>query len=157
MDYKLISCDDHLDMNQLPADLWTSRLAAPFHDRAPHIEEYNGRAVWLCEGQNWGSWAGKSAPDSGPKPLFTAVDRGNVDQSQLRAGVPELRLADMDRDGVYTHLIFGPVLSINFISATRSGSSNSAMRSALTVATMISPISLCTSRKIPWCFIRAVW
>lgn len=112
MDYKLISCDDHLDMNQLPANLWTSRLAAPFHDRAPHIEQHNGRAVWMCEGQNWGSWAGKSAPDSGPKPLFTAFDRGNVDQSQLRAGVPELRLADMDRDGVYTHLIFGPVLSI---------------------------------------------
>lgn len=115
MDYKLISCDDHLDMNQLPADLWTSRLPAQFRERAPHIEEHNGRAVWVCDGHNWGSWAGKRAPASGPKPIFTAFDRGGVDETELRAGVPELRLADMDRDGVHTHLIFGPVLSIKHV------------------------------------------
>ncbi|MGI4876760.1 MAG: amidohydrolase family protein [Janthinobacterium lividum] len=113
VDNDLISCDDHLDLNQLPADLWTSRLPAKYRDRAPHIEERAGRAVWVCEGEVWGSWSGKAAPQTGPKPIFTALDRGGiVDQTERRPGVPALRLADMDRDGLYTHVIFGPVTSI---------------------------------------------
>jgi len=112
-DYKLISCDDHLDMNMLPADLWTSRMPAHLLDRAPHVEERDGRAVWVCDGQVWGNWSGKAVQAKGPKPLYTALDRGGiVDQSERRPAVPELRLADMDRDGVYTHVIFGPVTSI---------------------------------------------
>jgi predicted TIM-barrel fold metal-dependent hydrolase len=100
-------------LNQLPADLWTSRLPAKFRDRAPHIEESNGRAVWICDGENWGGWSGRAAGPSGPKPIFTALDRGGiVDQTQRRPGVPELRLQDMDRDGVFAHIIFGPVASI---------------------------------------------
>jgi len=110
----LISCDDHLDLNQLPADLWTSRLPEHLRDRAPHIEERDGRAVWVCEGEVWGSWSGKAPATTGPKPIFTALDRGGiVDQTERRPAVPALRLADMDRDGVYAHVIFGPVTSIN--------------------------------------------
>ena len=114
MDYKLISCDDHLDLNQLPADLWTSRMPEEFKDRAPHIEEKDGRGFWVCDGENWGAWSGMGNRFNGPKPIFTALDRGGVvDQTTRRPGVAELRLADMDRDGVYTHVIFGPVTSIN--------------------------------------------
>jgi predicted TIM-barrel fold metal-dependent hydrolase len=113
LDHPLISCDDHLDLNQLPADLWTSRLPARFRDRAPHIEDVNGRAFWVCDGQNWGPWSGRAGPPSGPKPIFTALDRGGiVDQTELRPGVPALRLADMDRDGVHAQVVFGPVTSI---------------------------------------------
>lgn len=109
----LISCDDHLDLNQLPADLWSSRLPAEYRDRAPHIEERGGRAVWVCEDQVWGGWSGKATVQTGPKPIFTALDRGGiVDQTERRPGVAALRLADMDRDGIYTHVIFGPVTSI---------------------------------------------
>ncbi len=113
--YGLISCDDHLDMNQLPADLWTSRMPEKFKDRAPHIEETpEGRAVWMCDGQNWGHWSGKGSFFKGPKPIFTAFDRGGIeDQTERRPAVAELRLADMDRDGVQTHVVFGPVTSFN--------------------------------------------
>jgi predicted TIM-barrel fold metal-dependent hydrolase len=114
--YGLISCDDHLDMNQLPADLWTSRMPPEFKDRAPHVEELpDGRAVWMCDGQNWGHWSGaKGSGFKGPKPIFTALDRGGiVDQTERRPAVAELRLADMDRDGVQTHVVFGPVTSFN--------------------------------------------
>ena len=55
----LISCDDHMDLQQLPADLWTTRLPAEFRDRAPHIEERDGQAMWICDGKVWGRWAGK--------------------------------------------------------------------------------------------------
>ena len=58
MDHKLISCDDHLDLNQLPADLWTSGLPAEFRDRAPHIEDVGGRAMWVCDDSSilWPGW-----------------------------------------------------------------------------------------------------
>ena len=48
---RLISCDDHMDLSQLPADLWTTRLPAPLLDRAPHVEERDGQAVWACDGK----------------------------------------------------------------------------------------------------------
>lgn len=113
LNHRLISCDDHLDLNQLPADLWTSRLPGAMRDRAPHIEERDGRALWICEGESWGSWWGRGPAPAGPKPIFTALDRGGVtDLTQRRPGVPELRLKDMDRDGVYAQVIFGPVTSI---------------------------------------------
>ena len=111
--YGLISCDDHLDMNQLPADLWTSRMPDKFKDRAPHLEEIDGQMTWVCEGANWGRWSGQARP-AGPKPIFTALDRGGIeDQTERRPAVAELRLADMDRDGVHTHVVFGPVTSFN--------------------------------------------
>ena len=47
--------------------------------------------------------------------------------------------------------------SISLLNAFKSGFSSSAMRSAFTLATMMSPISLLTSLKMPWVFILAVW
>src|SRR5262245_34549186 len=48
---RLISCDDHMDLSQLPADLWTTRLPASLLDRAPHVEERDGQMVWVCDGK----------------------------------------------------------------------------------------------------------
>ena len=114
---KLISCDDHLDLGQLPADLWMTRLPASLRDRAPHIEERDGLAVWVCDGKVWGSWAGKQLGQeqlTRPKPLYNAFDRGGIiDQSARRPAVAELRLADMDRDGVQTQVIFGPIFQMS--------------------------------------------
>ena len=110
----LISADDHLDQTYLPADLWTKRMPEKFRDRAPHVEERNGQTRWICDGEDWGSWSGKAPPATGPKPVFIALDRGGItDHTELRPGVAELRLADMDRDGVYSHVLFGPVQSIH--------------------------------------------
>src|SRR5499427_746974 len=109
---RLISCDDHMDLSQLPADLWTSRLPASLLDRAPHIEERDGQAVWVCDGKVWGRWDGKPPVTGSARPvkaLYNAFDRAAIyDQSARRPAVPELRLADMDRDGVETQVIFGP-------------------------------------------------
>ena len=72
----LISCDDHMDLGQLPADLWTTRLPAALRDRAPHIEERDGQAVWICDGKVWGSWGGKPPPTGAArpvKPLYNAL------------------------------------------------------------------------------------
>lgn len=115
MNYKLISCDDHLDLAYLPKDVWTKRLAGKFAERAPHVEERDGRGVWISEGKLWGNWYGitvKNAPDT-PPPFLTALNRGgHWDKSAMRPGTAKLRLEDMDRDGVYAQLIFGPITSI---------------------------------------------
>jgi len=113
----LISCDDHMDLSQLPADLWTSRLPAELRDRAPHVEERDGLAMWICDGKVWGRWDGKP-PATGNtrpvKPLYNSFDRAGIyDQSARRPAVPELRLADMDRDGVKAQIIFGPIFQIS--------------------------------------------
>ncbi len=114
---ELISCDDHMDLGQLPADLWTTHLPAALRDRAPHIEERDGQAVWICDGKVWGTWGGKP-PATGNqrpvKPLYNSFDRAGIyDQSARRPAVAELRLADMDRDGVGTQVIFGPIFQIS--------------------------------------------
>ncbi|WEK47356.1 MAG: amidohydrolase family protein [Candidatus Andeanibacterium colombiense] len=111
----LVSCDDHLDLNMLPADVWTKRMGEKWGDRAPHIEiNDKGMAQWIADGQSWGGWSGKAFRFSdGPKPILTAYDRGGIeDTTELRAGNPVLRLADMDRDHVWAHIVFGPVTSI---------------------------------------------
>lgn len=114
IDTALVSCDDHLDLNMLPEDVWSSRMAASWGDRTPHVEQKeNGPSVWMADGESWGSWAGKGSSFAGPKPILTAYDRGGVeDLTELRAGNPRLRLQDMDRDGVWAHIVFGPVTSI---------------------------------------------
>jgi uncharacterized protein len=114
---KLISCDDHMDLSQLPADLWTTRLPAALRDRAPHIEERDGQTVWVCDGKVWGRWDGKP-PATGNqrpvKPLYNSFDRAGIyDQSARRPAHAELRLADMDRDGVQAQVIFGPIFQIS--------------------------------------------
>lgn len=110
----LVSCDDHLDLNMLPANVWTDRMSAKWGDRAPHVvEQENGSALWMADGENWGFWSGKPMGFTGPKPIHTAYDRGGIeDVTDLRAGNPYLRLEDMDRDNVWAHLVFGPVTSI---------------------------------------------
>jgi uncharacterized protein len=116
-DLQLISCDDHMDLSQLPADLWTTRLPAELRDRAPHIEERDGQTVWICDGKVWGRWDGKP-PATGNarpvKPLYNSFDRAGIyDQSARRPADAKLRIEDMDRDGVRAQVIFGPIFQIS--------------------------------------------
>lgn len=34
-----LSCNDHMDLDQLPANLWTTRLRGSLLDRTPHVEQ----------------------------------------------------------------------------------------------------------------------
>jgi predicted TIM-barrel fold metal-dependent hydrolase len=115
MDDKLISGDDHMDLAYLPADLWTSGMPAARGERAPHIEERDGEALWVCDGKVWGGWRGRPRAPGRAKPkgpVITALDRGGAEESERRPAIAALRLADMDRDGVHTHVIYGPVFAI---------------------------------------------
>src|SRR5438034_1743309 len=102
---RLISCDDHMDLSQLPADLWTSRLPASLLDRAPHVEERDGQTVWVCDGKVWGRWDGKPPVTGSARPvkaLYNAFDRAAIyDQSARRPANPE-------------QVIFGPMWASDY-------------------------------------------
>jgi predicted TIM-barrel fold metal-dependent hydrolase len=107
----LISADDHLDLQYLPRDLWAARLPAAVRSRAPRVEERDGSAVWMCDGQVWGRWSGASKGRR-PKPNPNAFDREGIDESECRPAKAGLRLADMDRDGVEAQVMYGPITSV---------------------------------------------
>jgi predicted TIM-barrel fold metal-dependent hydrolase len=113
MDYAMISVDDHIDLPFLPKDLWTERLAKPLAECAPRVvEDDSGNLVWVCDGQTLSFWAG-STREGAPRPFRGALERGGVaEPGVLRPTIPELRLADMDRDGVETSVMYGPVTAI---------------------------------------------
>src|SRR5207247_10835658 len=48
--WRLYSCDDHLDLWNLPRDLWEGRLPARLRERGPHVVEQGGNAWWTCDG-----------------------------------------------------------------------------------------------------------
>jgi len=114
-EYKLISADDHLDLGFLPRDLWTNRLPKKFQERAPQVVEIDGGNFWVCDDQNWGDWRGDNWwSRQRDKNLVYALNRGGVAKDgELRPSTPELRMADMDRDGVDASVIFGPILPMN--------------------------------------------
>ncbi|MGH9920482.1 MAG: amidohydrolase family protein, partial [Nitrososphaerales archaeon] len=128
MDYEMISVDDHIDIQYLPGDLWTDRLPVSLRERGPHIVEterlpvslrdHNPHSLagdtgytWVCDGKSWGSWSGGVPKGPMARRYFrTALERGGVfEPGVLRPTIPELRLADMTRDGIGATFMFGPV------------------------------------------------
>ena len=106
----LCSCDDHLDLHAVPTDLWVTRLAGAQAEHAPHVVVQDGRPFWICEDRVMGrSGMGKSALAKS----LSAIGRAGIDDDGFRAGTPELRLQDMDRDGLRASVIYGP-LSLGF-------------------------------------------
>jgi predicted TIM-barrel fold metal-dependent hydrolase len=107
MDYKVISADDHIDLRWMPRDLWTTRLPKDLRERGPQVVETESGPSWVCDGLTWGPWgAYTAAQGSGAK---WALEAGGVmREGELRPTTPDLRLADMDRDGVDGSIMYGP-------------------------------------------------
>jgi len=105
MKYGVISADDHIDLRWLPQSLWKERLPAHLRERAPSVIQTEKGPNWQCEGILWGKWA--------PYGLGLgqwALDRAGdiLKEGELRTTTPELRLADMDRDGIDASVLYGP-------------------------------------------------
>ena len=108
----MISADDHIDLGYLPADLFLERLPAALKDRGPHVEDKNGKDMWVCEGATWGDWrGGKWAQEQNR--IKVALDRvafsGNFG---IRPTTTALRLEDMDRDGVHFSVMYPPIFGM---------------------------------------------
>lgn len=88
----IYSCDDHIDLNSLQPDLWRSRLPKTLVERGPHVETIDGVDRWVCDKNLIGF----------PMP------RGN-EEVRYRPSDPTIRLEDMDKDGIWASVIYGPV------------------------------------------------
>ena len=68
--YRLIDADTHVNE---PPDLWTSRVAAKYRDRVPHMERFEKGDAWLGEGVsepiNFGFNASAKLPAVRSRPL----------------------------------------------------------------------------------------
>jgi predicted TIM-barrel fold metal-dependent hydrolase len=103
----IYSCDDHLDLRAVPPDLWASRLSSADAARGPHVVERNGERVWMCEDRVLG---GSGAPaDATLLKSLSAIGRAGIEDDGYRPGRPDLRLLDMDRDGLAASVIYGPL------------------------------------------------
>jgi predicted TIM-barrel fold metal-dependent hydrolase len=106
--WRLYSCDDHLDLWNLPRDVWEERLPSRFRERGPRVvEQKDGGGWWNCDGNVIGMYGLNSQMMKD----YSATSRvpGLVDDG-LRASTPKLRLEDMERDGIHASVIYGPNL-----------------------------------------------
>ena len=91
-----ISADDHLDLAVLPPTLWSERLPAEYRDRGPAVVDTPDGPCWSVEGRILG--------------LSGRWPKGSIQREEhaFRPGQPEARLEDMDLDGVWAQVIYGP-------------------------------------------------
>ena len=113
---RLISGDNHIDLTYCPADLWSSQAPAKWKLLAPRVEELEDGLHWFVDAQDKGMWNGV-----GPgflkyqKGMFGHIDEmkdlgfewDNSRGAQPRPTTPELRLADLDRDGLDAEIVYG--------------------------------------------------
>jgi predicted TIM-barrel fold metal-dependent hydrolase len=116
VNYTLISGDNHIDLTYLPPDLWAEQAPAKWKLLVPRAEELEDGLHWFVEGRDLGMWNGV-----GPGFLkYTPGMFGHIDEmkavgfewdyrrgAQPRPTTPELRLADLDKDGVDAEVIYG--------------------------------------------------
>ena len=53
MEYRVISADDHIDMQWLPRDLCQKRVAPPWRERAPRVVDTADGPYWFCGDDRW--------------------------------------------------------------------------------------------------------
>ncbi|MGH9210528.1 MAG: amidohydrolase family protein [Acidimicrobiales bacterium] len=113
MDYEMISVDDHIDLQYVPRDVWTERLPASLVERGPRVVELDdGMSAWVCDGDNLGPWAG-GRRSTEKRSYQSALERAGLDEEGvLRPTDPELRLADMRRDGIEATVMYGPAVAL---------------------------------------------
>jgi predicted TIM-barrel fold metal-dependent hydrolase len=116
MRYRRISADCHIDFPWLPADLFTANASSGMKDRMPYVVEGPDGPYWTTKkGAGLGLVGGLGS--SGQKYVPGQNQRVDVMAStglfaDGRKGIrrpadPELRIADMERDGVDAEVMFG--------------------------------------------------
>jgi uncharacterized protein len=116
MPHTLISGDNHIDLTYCPPDLWSSCAPGKWRLLAPRVEALDDGLHWFVEAQDKGMW-------NGVGPGFYAYQKGmfgHIDEMKAlgfewshrpgakpRPTTPELRLADLDRDGLDAEIVYG--------------------------------------------------
>src|SRR5262249_49664011 len=113
MEYRIISADDHIDLQWLPKDLWQTRVPTQWRGRAPEVVDTPDGPYWVCGNDRWDSWGGRKGAAGAQGGRRTAIERGGVlEPGVLRPTTTALRLADMDRDGIDATVMYGPIVPL---------------------------------------------
>jgi uncharacterized protein len=116
MDERLISGDNHIDLTYLPPDLWSSQAPAKWKLLVPRVEELEDGLHWFVEAQDKGMWNGVGPGFLTYQPgVFGHIDEMKAcgfewdshPGAKPRPTTPELRLADLDRDGLDAEIVYG--------------------------------------------------
>ena len=116
MNYTRISADCHIDMPWIPPDLFTANASAALRDRMPYVTDGPDGPQWTSKnGASFGLVGGVGP--SGQKYVPGVHYRADVMASTglyedgkkgiRRPTTPDLRIKDMERDGVQAEIIFG--------------------------------------------------
>ena len=105
----IYSCDDHLDLRAVPPDLWSSRLSSARRRRGPRVVERDGEVVWVCDGRELGWERLRRTRPVSASTALNAIGRAGIDDDGYRAGNAQLRLEDLDRDGLAASVVYGPL------------------------------------------------
>ncbi len=116
MQYTLVSGDNHIDLTYCPTDLWSARAPSKWKLMVPRVEELEDGLHWFVEGQDKGMWNGVGPGFLKYQPgVFGHIDEmkalgfqwDNSRGADPRPTTPELRLADLDRDGLDAEIVYG--------------------------------------------------
>lgn len=105
--HRIYSCDDHLDVFNVPRDLWPKRLPARYRDIGPRIVEKKGYHLWMVGDRLMG-------PSGLAAAIPTALTRRDVEDDGFRAANPKLRMEDMELDGIHASIVYGPAALFAF-------------------------------------------
>jgi len=113
MNYRIVSADDHIDLMWLPKDTWQKRVPAAWRERAPKVIDTADGPYWTCDGEKWDMWGGRKGAAGAQGGRRNALERGGVlEPGVCRPTTTELRLADMDRDGIDATVMYGPIVPL---------------------------------------------
>ena len=111
MQYNVISGDSHVDMTWMPGDLWVSQAPAKFQAVAPHVVETDEGLKWTAEGKTLGVFGGSSfgfgKAERGASRRIDSMFAEGFYEGPPRPTTPELRLKDMEMDGVDAEVLYG--------------------------------------------------
>jgi predicted TIM-barrel fold metal-dependent hydrolase len=102
---RVIDADTHLTEAH---DLWTSRAPAKYKDRVPHVEEVDGRPMWIVDGAELGFAGGGGVIDrDGNKGrALEALYEWTQDRIHLGAFDPKARIEVMDDSGIWAQVCY---------------------------------------------------
>ena len=105
--YRIISSDNHV---MEPVDLWSSRIARKFAERAPRVVRMDdGSDWWVCDGNKiMGAFA---ATQTGmrfeePEKLRLGGSEATYENVRLGGYIPEEHIKDMDIDGIDVSIVY---------------------------------------------------
>jgi hypothetical protein len=116
MAYQVVSCDNHIDLTFCPPDLWSDQAPAKWKLLVPRAEELDDGLHWFIDGQDVGMWNGIGLGfGKYEKGRLARVDKmhdlgfysGHHREAEPRPSTPDLRLKDLDQDGVDAEVIYG--------------------------------------------------